>query len=350
MLVVWLAGGALVVGALLGGLAAFAALRRGVAEDVLVDVIDAELPQLQCAECGYPGCRPFARALARGEAGVDLCLPGGDDVIRRLVAIVNEPPPSAPDDSQQIQNPARENSAANIKAASGRNGWIPAFAGMTGNVAGMTDNNGEKAKHSGVDVAFIRAEECVGCALCLPVCPTDAIVGAARLAHAVLEKDCTGCALCLPVCPTDAIVMRPPKKRTALNYTLAAFRAAAKTQQDAGQQCIRCNLCAEVCPAGLAPMNLYALSMDDELVKMTKGGVEQCIHCRQCDDICPSAIPLSAAFARAKNKTAKTARAKAEAARLKARYEERQKRQTPPPPPTINPAAQAAAAKARVHR
>lgn len=208
----------------------------------------------------------------------------------------------------------------------------------------------EKANHSGVEVAFIRGEDCVGCALCLPVCPTDAIVGAARFEHSVLEKDCTGCALCLPVCPTDAIEMRQPKKRTALNKTLAGFRAPAFIPQAIGQQCIRCNLCADVCPAGLTPMRLYALSKDDKWQKMTAEGLAQCIHCKQCDDVCPSVIPLSAAFARGKKMAAKTARAKTEAARLKARFEERQKRQIPPPPPAINAKAQAAAAQARLHQ
>ena len=316
LLMVLLGGAGVVAGVVLGGLSLLADRRQNSAEDILVNAIDSQLPQLQCAECGYAGCKPFARAVAKKEAAIDLCLPGGEDVIRRLAALVNESPP------QTIkQTPDNKTHSINTISANVNN--------------------------AGVNVAFINRDDCVGCALCLPVCPTDAIVGAARFAHSVLEKDCTGCALCLPVCPTDAIVMQPPKKRMALNQTLMRFRTKTPSPPPAGQQCIRCNLCVDVCPAGLSPMNLHALSADEQWDKMTAQGLAQCIHCQKCDDVCPSFIPLSMTFAKGKNIAAKTIRAKTEAARLKTRYEERQKRQTPPPAPVINAAAQAKAASLR---
>ena len=349
--VVLLAGAGVFVGGVLGGLALVAGRRQGSAEDMLVVAIDAELPQLQCAECGYAGCKPFARAVAKKEATIDLCLPGGEDVIRRLAAIVNETPPPRDTKPSHSDSPRDDNATMQQKLSKQHNATsdndieiaddveIAAVAGMTA--------------AAGVEVAFIRREACVGCALCLPVCPTDAIVGAARFEHSVLEKDCTGCALCLPVCPTDAIVMQAPKKRTALNQTLAGFRASTSSPSSsasAGQQCIRCNYCADVCPAGLSPMHLYASSKDEQWEKMTAEGLTHCIHCQKCDDVCPSSIALSAAFARGKNKAAKITRAKNEATRLKTRYEQRQKRQTPPPPPLINAAAQAKAAQARLQQ
>ncbi|MBX6419694.1 MAG: RnfABCDGE type electron transport complex subunit B [Nevskia sp.] len=58
-------------------------------------------------------------------------------------------------------------------------------------------------------VAFIVEADCIGCARCLPVCPTDAIVGAPHFLHTVIADDCTGCKRCLPVCPTDCIRLVP---------------------------------------------------------------------------------------------------------------------------------------------
>ncbi len=159
-LVLVFSGVAGVAGGLLGGLAAAAGGRERAAGESLAAAVDAELPQLQCAECGFPGCLPYARALAQGEAAITLCAPGGAETVRRIAAILGEIPAPMP------------------KALPRK-------------------------------TAFIRAEECVGCALCLPACPTDAIVGAQRFEHSVLAKDCTGCELCLPVCPTDCIEMRP---------------------------------------------------------------------------------------------------------------------------------------------
>ena len=151
--------------ALLGGLLGLASARanRGDGEKILAAKLDALLPQLQCAQCGFPGCRPYAESVARGESAADLCPPGGAETAARLAAVMNIPPPQMP----------------------------PPSAPM---------------------VAFIRESECVGCALCLPACPVDAIAGAHQTAHAVLENDCVGCELCLPPCPVDCIEMRPPRR------------------------------------------------------------------------------------------------------------------------------------------
>lgn len=148
------------LGAALGHAAARA--NDGDGEQILAAKLDAVLPQLQCAQCGFPGCRPYADAVARGTAAPDLCPPGGADTAAALAAIMNLPAPA-----------------------------MPAPAPL--------------------QVAFIRENECVGCALCLPACPVDAIVGAPRAAHAVLQNACVGCELCLPPCPVDCIEMRPPR-------------------------------------------------------------------------------------------------------------------------------------------
>ena len=138
--------------------------RLPVDEDALAQRLDALLPQTQCGRCQYTGCRPYALAMARGEAGTDRCPPGGDDTARALAALLGRT--SIPVD--------------------------PAY----GEVAAPT-------------VALIDEVRCIGCARCLPACPVDAILGAQKRMHTVIADLCTGCELCLPPCPVDCITMVP---------------------------------------------------------------------------------------------------------------------------------------------
>lgn len=152
--------GALVLGAALG----FAAIRFKVEGDPLVDKIDGILPQTQCGQCGYPGCRPYAEAIARGEAEINQCPPGGEDGIRKLADLLG-----------------RE-----FKPLSAEHGVEKPPA-----------------------VALIHEETCIGCTLCIQACPVDAIVGAPKLMHTVVTALCTGCELCVKPCPVECITMEP---------------------------------------------------------------------------------------------------------------------------------------------
>ena len=135
-----------------------------VAASPSVAEIDALLPQTQCTRCGYNGCEPYAVALVAGTAAINRCPPGGDRTIRALASLLK-----------------REVLA--LDPACGR--------------------------ESPTTVAWIDAERCIGCARCLPPCPVDAIIGAQRLLHTVINEWCTGCELCLKDCPVDCIEMRP---------------------------------------------------------------------------------------------------------------------------------------------
>lgn len=130
----------------------------------LVNEIEACLPQTQCGKCKTPGCRPYAEAIAAGEA-INHCVPGGADTISQLAALLDEP--ALPLDPAYGMEPITRL------------------------------------------VAFIREDECIGCTKCIQACPVDAIVGAAKLMHTVIARDCTGCELCLPPCPVDCIDMLP---------------------------------------------------------------------------------------------------------------------------------------------
>jgi len=135
--------------------------------DPVVDRINDILPQTQCGQCDFPGCRPYAEAIARGEAGINQCPPGGEAGINALADLLGvEALPLNP------------------------------------------DNGSIKPK----TVAVIDEAACIGCTLCIQACPVDAIVGASKAMHTVIESECTGCDLCLPPCPVDCIEMitRPP--------------------------------------------------------------------------------------------------------------------------------------------
>lgn len=148
----------------LGAALGWAATRLRPNEHRLVESINALLPQTQCGQCGFPGCRPYAEAVARGEADIDRCPPGGDITVRALASLLGREPKPLDPRFGTVQSPA---------------------------------------------VAVIDEERCIGCALCLPACPVDAIVGAPRFMHTILEARCTGCALCVPPCPVDCIALRP---------------------------------------------------------------------------------------------------------------------------------------------
>jgi electron transport complex protein RnfB len=127
-----------------------------------VDAIDQMLPQTQCERCGYPGCKPYAQAIADGAAEIDRCPPGGDETIAALARLLGRP-------------------------------IVPLASDLA-----ATDPTA---------VADIDEARCIGCALCLPACPVDAIVGAAGYMHTVISDQCSGCELCIPVCPVDCISM-----------------------------------------------------------------------------------------------------------------------------------------------
>jgi len=137
----------------------------GAEKDPLVDRIDRLLPQTQCGKCNFKGCRPYAEAIAAGEAEINQCPPGGAAGIRALARLLGRQPlPLNPENG--VEKPAA--------------------------------------------VAVIDEQTCIGCTLCIQACPVDAILGAMKQMHTVIADECTGCELCLPPCPVDCILMKVP--------------------------------------------------------------------------------------------------------------------------------------------
>ena len=155
---------------LLGAALGFAAVKFKVKEDPMVEQIDAILPQTQCGQCGFPGCKPYAEAIAGGNADINQCPPGGEVGIRKLAALLG----------------------VEFKA--------------------LNAEHGEPKPRS---VAVIDENVCIGCTLCIQACPVDAILGAAKQMHTVIASECTGCELCIAPCPVDCISMIPLAENVA---------------------------------------------------------------------------------------------------------------------------------------
>lgn len=130
---------------------------------VSVQTIDSLLPQTQCGECGYPGCLPYAQALAQNSAPINRCPPGGVATVKALGQLLGvDPTPYLSTAMMQNRPPS---------------------------------------------LAIIREAECIGCTKCLQACPVDAIIGSGKLMHSVINHECTGCGLCVEPCPVDCIDM-----------------------------------------------------------------------------------------------------------------------------------------------
>ena len=146
---------ALIFGAILG----FASVKLKVEADPIVEKIDAILPQSQCGQCGYPGCKPYAEAVANGDS-ITKCVPGGRPVIIKIAELMGVDVPNTDD----VEDPAPQ-------------------------------------------VAFIDENMCIGCTKCIQACPVDAIIGTNKFMHTIIPDLCTGCELCVAPCPTSCISM-----------------------------------------------------------------------------------------------------------------------------------------------
>jgi electron transport complex protein RnfB len=134
----------------------------GKADDSAVDAIERLLPRIQCAQCGYAGCRPYAEAIAAGAADINRCPPGGVETVRALADLLGRDP-------------------------------VPVDESL--------------GHASMLKRAVIDESACIGCNRCAEACPVDAIVGLPQRMHTVIAAHCTGCELCLPPCPVDCISM-----------------------------------------------------------------------------------------------------------------------------------------------
>ncbi|MBN8480674.1 MAG: RnfABCDGE type electron transport complex subunit B [Xanthomonadales bacterium] len=157
-------------------------------EHFLADRLDALLPQTQCTRCGYAACRPYAEAMASGEAEADRCPPGG-------------------------------------------NAGADALAALLGRAAKPVDP--AYGCEAAPTVAVIDEAACIGCTKCIQACPVDAIVGAAKRMHSILADECTGCELCIAPCPVDCITMQPIAAAPLSRAAVLARAVSARRRYEA---------------------------------------------------------------------------------------------------------------------
>lgn len=148
--------------------------------------IDALLPQTQCRRCGFDGCRPYAEAIATGEADINRCPPGGEATIAELARLLGR---------------------------------------------GIEPLDTARGEHEPPTHALIDEDLCIGCTKCIQACPVDAIIGAPKQMHTVITIECTGCELCVPPCPVDCIAMLP-----AGSDAVPAIDATALAKADRARQ------------------------------------------------------------------------------------------------------------------
>jgi len=238
------------------------------ATDELVEEINSKLPQTQCAQCGYPGCRPYAEAIAEGDA-INKCPPGGTATIQLLSDLLGRE--ALPlDESIGTETP-------------------PA-------------------------VAVIREQECIGCTLCIVACPVDAIIGAQGQMHTVVESACTGCDLCREPCPVDCIDLVLQEESVVPDFPIVET------------PCINCGDCAVACPKALQPQLLYWYRDNNERTRELD--LDACIECRLCDRVCPSDIPLTDIFKTSKARARIELQSRLAAEAAETRYIARESRQS----------------------
>jgi Na+-translocating ferredoxin:NAD+ oxidoreductase subunit B len=158
------------IGLLIGLLLGISARFLRVESDPLVADLEALLPGTQCGQCGFPGCTGAAQALASGAATITLCPPGGKALVVALAERL----------------------------------------GVEADLSAVADSTPRCAR--------VHEELCIGCTRCFKVCPTDAVLGAAKQIHAIFREACTACGKCVDACPTEAIVMAPVQPTLATWY------------------------------------------------------------------------------------------------------------------------------------
>lgn len=240
MIVVLVSG---VLALVAGYLLTFVAKHLAPSDDELVEKINALLPQTQCAQCGYPGCKPYAIAITQNQAPIDRCPPGGATTLSALAKLLDREPTQLQPQQDSLPSTAR-----------------------------------------------IVEKDCIGCTLCLEACPVDAIIGSYGYMHSVIEEQCTGCELCLPSCPMDCIEMHASDTPSFI----------AEPVVNTGAACIHCGRCSEACPVALPAHNLYQLVHANDIRDAISSGLSECILCEACDVVCPSDIPLTAIYRSAK--------------------------------------------------
>ena len=234
--------------------------------DPRLDLLNEALPGANCGGCGYAGCAGYAEAVLKGEAPIGLCNSGGTecavamggimgvkvDAMTRKVALVRCSGYRSTDASGKeigAKLKAEYEGFLDCMAASkvGGNGPLSCKFGCLG-FGNCVKACQYDAIHVVDGVAKVDREKCRGCMACAAACPRSLIVPVDYDKHTVIAchseakgavtvrgctQGCIGCGICLKICPHDAIKIE--KNLAVIDYSI----------------CTSCGLCAAVCPKKL---------------------------------------------------------------------------------------------------
>lgn len=232
----------------LGGIGLIAAVALGFAAKQFAVEIDPRelaaldvLPGANCGACGFPGCAGYAKALASGQAGLNLCPPGGAEVVTRLAQILGVEASAAARELAVVLCQG-DNSKAQLKYR---------YLGLADCTAAQRIAGGPKACPAG----------CLGLGSCQRACPFDAIEMTAAGLAVISREKCTGCRKCVAVCPRDVIQMTPYE--SAVHVLCNSHDKGALVRKYCQIGCIGCHICAKTVPD--------AYLVDNALAKVVYG-------------------------------------------------------------------------------
>lgn len=252
--IVSIGGMALVFGGLLG----FSSKKFAVKTDPRVEEISLVLPNVNCGGCGFPGCAPFAAAVAEGKAAYSGCPTGGAAVAAMVAKIMGIEPGEF---QRQVAFVKCHGTEGNVKKFYNYDGPDSCIA------ASQLATGGSKSCSYG----------CLGLSTCSNACGFDAI--SIQGGIAVIDPDkCTTCGACVAVCPKFLIEMVPEKAK--VRVACASLDAGKEVRANCNTGCIGCSLCKKVCPSD-------AITVENNLAKID---YDKCTGCQECVVKCPTKI------------------------------------------------------------
>ena len=247
----------------MGGIAAFLAAGLGIAsrafhvdKDPRIDEVEEALPGANCGACGYAGCSSFAEAVVNGDAAIDGCPVGGEDVEEKIAEILDAEASSAEGEVARVL--CRGGNKETKKDSN--------YQGIETCKAVDLMNGGNKSCQYG----------CLGYGDCVEVCPFDAIKMNENGLPEVDPDKCTGCGKCVEACPKNIITLYPSSKKNHIECSSPESGKVVSKICEVG--CIGCSMCVKVCPVD-------AITMEDDLAVID---YEECINCGLCAEKCPT--------------------------------------------------------------
>lgn len=239
--------------------------------DERVEAVRECLPGNNCGGCGYSGCDGLASAIAKGEAPVNACPVGGDEVSEKIAHIMGQ---KAEASVRKVAFVKCSGSCDQVRFK------YEYFGDLDCRRAAMIPGRGSKACAYG----------CTGLGSCVRACPFDAI----RLVNGraeVMPESCHACGKCISVCPNHLIELIPADAGYAVRCSSQEKGKAVKEKCDAG--CIGCGICQRVCPTGAVTVVNNIAHIDQAL----------CTRCGQCAEKCPSKVIVTPSGAQGNRET-----------------------------------------------